>query len=167
MNVRMDPNGPDAKAYRRCVGIMLLNKQGHVFVGRRIDSNANAWQMPQGGIEHGESTKAAAIRELHEETGTDKAKFLAEGRDWFFYDLPADIQPKLWGGRYRGQIQLWFAMRFVGEDGDINIATAVPEFAEWKWIEPKDLPSVIVPFKRDLYQAVVDEFAPHLASADA
>ena len=146
--------------YREGVGIMLVNKTGHVFVARRIDSTSEAWQMPQGGIDEGEEPQVAALRELMEETGTNKATIIAESAKWYAYDLPAHLVPKLWGGRYRGQRQKWFAMRFEGEDGDINIETEHPEFCEWKWIPIRQLPEIIVPFKRQLYQVLVDEFAP-------
>ena len=146
--------------YRPCVGIMLLNPRGQVFVARRIDMPSEAWQMPQGGIEEGEPPQIAALRELREEIGTDKAELLAESRGWMNYDLPAELLGKLWGGRYRGQTQKWFAMRFTGTDSDINIATEVPEFLDWKWAEIDRLPSLIVPFKRYLYEQIVAEFMP-------
>lgn len=144
--------------YRNGVGIMLLNHDNHVFVARRIDTISEAWQMPQGGIDEGEDPLQAALRELEEETGTNKAMLLRESRDWMTYDLPDALVPKIWGGRYRGQRQKWYAMRFTGNHADININTPEPEFCEWKWIEMEALPDIIVPFKRDLYQALVDEF---------
>lgn len=144
--------------YRDGVGIMLINRKGLVFVARRIDMVSEAWQMPQGGIDAGESPLAAAQRELKEEIGTDQAMLLKESRDWLTYDLPEEIIPKIWGGKYRGQRQKWFAMRFTGVDSDINLETEDPEFSEWQWIPPKQLPLMIVPFKRELYQALVEEF---------
>jgi len=150
-------------AYRRGVGIMLLNPAGLVFVAKRIDMPSDAWQMPQGGIDDGEAPASAARRELKEETGTDCAEILAESRDWFRYDLPDDLRPKLWGGKYRGQSQKWFAMRFTGTDRDIDIATEHPEFSDWKWTAPATLPDLIVPFKRALYRALLDEFKDVLA----
>lgn len=144
--------------YRPCVGIMLLNAKGEVFVAKRIDSLAEAWQMPQGGIDEGENPRTAALRELGEEIGTQKAEIIAESTDWLHYDLPEHLVPKLWGGKYRGQTQKWFAMRFLGEDSDINIVTAHPEFSEWKWVAREALPDIIVSFKRDLYAKLVEEF---------
>lgn len=157
-----DPAPPATSAlpYRPCVGIMLLNQRSQVFVAKRIDMPSEAWQMPQGGIDAGESPTTAARRELREEIGTDKAEILAESRDWYDYDLPAELIGKLWGGRFRGQRQKWFVMRFTGSDGDINIATEHPEFLDWKWAELEQLPDLIVPFKRHLYEALVKEFEP-------
>jgi putative (di)nucleoside polyphosphate hydrolase len=152
---------PDS-AYRPCVGIMLLNPANLVFVARRIDMSEEAWQMPQGGIDGGEAPREAALRELKEEIGTDKAAILAESRDWLRYDLPPALIGKAWGGRYRGQRQKWFAMRFTGRDSDIDLATDHPEFSAWKWVAPASLPQFIVPFKRQLYMDVLAEFAPLL-----
>ena len=137
---------------------MLLNRTGRVFVAQRIDTPGAAWQMPQGGIDKGESPRDAALRELTEETGTDKARVLAESRDWIRYDLPRELVPRVWKGRYRGQEQKWYAMLFEGRDADIDIATEHPEFSAWRWAELEDLPGMIVAFKRPLYQAVVAEF---------
>lgn len=156
----MSQLAPLPTAYRRCVGIMLVNPANRVFVARRIDMTSDAWQMPQGGIDPGEEPRAAAMRELGEETGTDKATIIGESRDWLNYDLPVDLIGQLWKGRYRGQTQKWFLMRFTGQDSDINIATETPEFTEWKWLEPEQLPDVIVPFKRDIYRHVIAEFLP-------
>ncbi|MFN9114077.1 MAG: RNA pyrophosphohydrolase [Bacteroidota bacterium] len=144
--------------YRDGVGIMLINAQRQVFVAKRIDTVSEAWQMPQGGIDAGEPADVAALRELEEETGTDKATILRESRDWLTYDLPQELVGKIWGGRYRGQRQKWFAMRFDGVDSDINIATQHPEFCEWQWTKPSNLPDLIVPFKRVLYRQIIDEF---------
>lgn len=148
--------------YRLGVGIMLLNTIGHVFVGQRIDRTTEAWQMPQGGIDPDEDPRTAAFRELHEEVGTDKAEIIAESRDWLSYDLPAELIGKVWGGRYRGQKQKWYAMRFRGRDGDIDLNRHHPEFDRWKWVPMPELPDLIVPFKRTLYEMVIDEFR-HLA----
>lgn len=147
--------------YRRGVGILLLNQRGEVFVAKRLDSTSEAWQMPQGGIDAGELPRAAALRELEEETGipATHATILAESADWYRYDLPDDLVPIIWKGQYRGQEQRWFAMRLTGDDSPINItAHEHPEFSEWKWIPMSELPSIIVPFKRALYEALVAEF---------
>jgi len=150
--------------YRPAVGIMLLNREGRVFVGRRIDMPAGlaAWQMPQGGIDPGETPREAAQRELEEEVGTAEAQILGESRAWLRYDVPVEIAGRMWGGRYRGQRQKWFAMRFTGEDADIDPAASEhPEFDAWEWVPPERLPELIVPFKRLLYLDVLAEFREH------
>lgn len=153
----------EPRPYRAGVGIMLVNRAGLVFVARRSDTAEEAWQMPQGGIDPGEMPAAAALRELEEEIGTDKAEIVAESRDWLAYDLPETLSGRLWGGRYRGQRQKWLLCRFTGEDADIDLRrTAHPEFSAWRWIEPAALPRLIVPFKRTLYEAVLAEFRDHL-----
>ena len=150
---------PGKQGYRSAVGIMLLNQAGQVFVARRIDMpTVAAWQMPQGGIDPGETPRQAALRELREEIGTNKAEILGESRVWLKYDLPAELARGVWGGRYCGQRQKWFAMRFTGDDTDINLETDHPEFDAWKWIPPEQLPEVIVPFKRQLYVNILAEF---------
>ncbi len=146
------------RPYRLGVGIVMLSVTGRVFVARRIDTTAEAWQMPQGGIDGDESPRDACLRELKEETGTDKADIIAESREWLSYDLPEDIADKVWKGRFRGQSQKWFCLRFIGEDSDIDINTAHPEFEDWKWVDYETLPDLIVPFKRTLYEQVVAEF---------
>lgn len=146
--------------YRRGVGMMLLNRAGAVFVAQRLDMPGPAWQMPQGGIETGESPRAAALRELREEVGTDRAEIVAESAEWMRYDLPPDLAARLWGGRYRGQEQKWFLLRFLGTDADIDIETADPEFRAWRWAPARDLPDLIVPFKRELYLRLIAEFGP-------
>ena len=154
---------PDSRPYRSGVGIMLVNRAGQILVARRTDMAEEAWQMPQGGIDRGEAPAVAALRELKEEIGTDKAEIIAESRDWLAYDLPEALKGRVWGGRYRGQRQKWFLCRFVGEDADIDLGhTTHPEFSAWRWVEPAELPRLIVPFKCALYEAVLAEFRDHL-----
>jgi putative (di)nucleoside polyphosphate hydrolase len=151
--------------YRRGVGVMLLNPEGKVFVGARIDNTDDAWQMPQGGIDQSDDDEwATALRELEEETGIPPrlVERIAACPERMKYDLPDDLRPKLWGGKFRGQDQDWFLARFLGRDSDVDIATAHPEFREWKWVEPQRLPDLIVPFKRNLYRQLLREFADHL-----
>ncbi len=150
--------------YRPAVGIMLLNRHGEVFVGRRIDMpELPAWQMPQGGVDPGETPRQAAMRELEEEIGTAKAEILGESRVWLKYDLPVELAGGIWGGRYRGQRQKWFVMRFTGSDADINLATEHPEFDAWQWVAADRLPDLIVSFKRQLYIDILAEFRGHCA----
>lgn len=147
--------------YRACVGIMMVNRDGQVFVGQRIDSKeGDAWQMPQGGVDPGEAAEAAALRELEEETGVSAAKvqILARTSEELLYDLPPELVGRVWGGKYRGQRQIWFLARFLGEDDDINIATKHPEFDKWRWTETDTLVDLIVPFKKKIYRAVITEF---------
>jgi putative (di)nucleoside polyphosphate hydrolase len=152
----------DTFRYRPAVGILLLNPRGEALVARRIDMpTMSAWQMPQGGIDPGETPRQAALRELKEEIGTSAAEILGESRRWLKYDLPVELARTVWGGRYRGQRQKWFAMRFTGRDSDINLATEHPEFDIWKWVAPIQLPELIVPFKRQLYIDILAEFHEH------
>jgi len=142
-----------ALQYRRNVGMMLLDPAGLVLVGHRVDTKADAWQMPQGGIDDGE---------LKEEVGTDKATVLARARDWMPYDFPLDLQPGLWGGRFRGQTQMWFLLRFTGTDADLALDIHEREFTHTRWVRPEELPGLVVGFKRDTYRKVLQEFAPYL-----
>ena len=145
--------------YRRNVGMVLINTNGHIFAGKRIDNSNDAWQMPQGGIDDGETPEVAAFRELSEETGIhhSNARLIGATSGWLSYDIPLELIPKLWNGQYRGQEQKWFAFEFLGKDTDINISTQEPEFSEWAWKSKKDLLSSIVPFKVEVYQKVFSE----------
>lgn len=150
--------------YRRGVGVVLFNADGLVWIGRRIEKPGqniqNYWQMPQGGIDDEEDPAVAALRELHEETGTNRAEIIGESKDWLKYELPPHLRGKVWNGRFRGQTQKWFALQFTGSDTDFNLnGYHEPEFDAWRWAELRSLPDLIVPFKRTIYESVVDEFA--------
>ncbi|MCR9087932.1 MAG: RNA pyrophosphohydrolase [Rhodobacteraceae bacterium] len=160
----MTPDEIAALPYRPGVGVMLVNAKSQVFVGQRIDNPGPAWQMPQGGVDKGEEPRDAALRELQEETGVlpDLVRIEAETPDWLSYDLPLDLVPKIWKGRYRGQRQKWYLARFLGRDSQIDIATNHAEFSQWKWALPEELVGSIVPFKRSLYRDVLTAFASDL-----
>jgi putative (di)nucleoside polyphosphate hydrolase len=155
--------------YRLNVGAALFNREGLVFVGRRADlpaSIGDAWQMPQGGIDAGEDPRAAVLRELAEEIGTARAEILGEHEEWFEYDLPAELVGRAFGGRFRGQRQRWFALRFLGDDADIRLdADAHPEFSAWRWVRLAEAPALTVPFKRAIYERIAADFAPYAVPA--
>ncbi len=148
--------------YRPCAGIMMINADNKIFVGRRIDMPSEHWQMPQGGIDKGEDPLTAARRELLEEVGTNKIEVLDSIEDWLTYDLPNHLLGKVWKGKYRGQSQKWYLFRFTGTDHDINIETEHPEFSEWKWTDPQKLVEEIVPFKKEIYSIIAKRFSSHL-----
>jgi len=155
---------PAALPYRPGAGVMLLNREGKVFVAQRLDSTLEAWQMPQGGLDQGEEAQEGALRELEEETGIsrDKVEIVARCPIELTYDLPPDLVGKMWKGKWRGQRQTWFLMRFLGEDEDVNLETADPEFRAWKWAEAAELPALIVPFKKEMYAKLLEAFADWL-----
>ena len=148
--------------YRRGVGMMILNKDNLIFVGKRLDSKVDTWQMPQGGIDGDETVVEAGLRELVEETNIINVELIAESKNWFYYDIPEFLVGKLWDGKYRGQKQKWLLLKFAGDEGEINIATENPEFEEWKWVEMEMLPQLIVSFKKTLYNSIIEEFSPQV-----
>ena len=139
------------------VGIVLLNSENNIFVGRRIDNPKNSWQMPQGGVDQNEIFLQAAKRELEEETGIKSVKLIKELDGWFEYNLPKNLMGKLWNGKFRGQKQKWFIMKFLGKNEEINVNTKNPEFLNWKWIKPSKLPNIAVGFKVDLYKKLIEQ----------
>jgi putative (di)nucleoside polyphosphate hydrolase len=161
-------HGEHKLPYRRGVGALLFQSDGLVFVARRIDTPGDAWQLPQGGVDRGEKPRVAVIRELKEEIGTDRAVIIGKSRHWYRYDLPSSLQGRVWGGKYRGQKQRWFALRFLGTDAEIDLAADhKPEFDDWRWVSLATLPSLAVSFKRRLYADLATEFAPLAASLAA
>ena len=161
----MPPENQTRLPYRPCVGIMMINADGLIFSGQRVDSAAPAWQMPQGGIDDGEKPRTAALRELREETGVteDLVGFLDKTQDWLTYDLPDDLLGRIWGGKFCGQKQRWFLYRYLGRDDQINIATEHSEFEKWRWIGADEMLAAIVPFKHAVYDQVVKAFRAYLA----
>ena len=151
--------------YRNGVGMMIINSQKQIFVGKRVESRFEAWQMPQGGILLGETPSKAAFREMKEELGCNDSKILSETKKWYSYNIPDFLISKLWDGRYKGQKQKWFLMQFTGSDADINVHTENAEFREWRWVDPSELLEIIVPFKKRLYSAVLNEFLPLIQSS--
>ena len=141
------------------VGIVLLNHENNIFVGKRIDNPKDSWQMPQGGVDQNEDFLQAARRELEEETGIKSVKLIKALDGWLNYDLPQNLLGKLWNGKYRGQKQKWFVMKFLGKTGEINVKTKNPEFFDWKWIKPSELPKIAVNFKVDIYKKIKEELS--------
>jgi putative (di)nucleoside polyphosphate hydrolase len=153
----------EERPYRRGVGVVLVNRAGLVFVGLRIDQTTESWQMPQGGVDDGEEPREAALRELAEETGCDKAEIIAESAGWIAYDLPPALADSVWKARFRGQEQKWYVCRFTGETEDIDVTGVEhPEFSAWKWAAPDEALRLIVPFKRELYMRVFEELREHI-----
>ncbi|MFK7974400.1 MAG: RNA pyrophosphohydrolase [Rickettsiaceae bacterium] len=157
-------NSSNFLPYRLGVGMMIINQHNQVFLGKRIDTKAKGWQMPQGGIDLGETPSLAALREMEEEIGSNKGEIIAESKQWYSYRIPEFLVPKLWNGQYCGQKQKWFLIRFTGLDQDINVETLHPEFNQWCWVETHELLSNIIPFKLKLYKQILNEFNPLLTN---
>lgn len=157
-----DPTNIENLPYRPGVGMMIVNKDKKIFIAKRKDTKLQAWQMPQGGIDQGETPSRAAIREMEEEIGNAYGRIISESANWYSYDIPKFLIQKLWEGNYKGQIQKWFLIEYTGQDNDINLNTENPEFTEWRWASIQELPSLIIPFKKKLYDAVIKEFAPFI-----
>ncbi len=155
-------NNISQKPYRPCVGLLVINGKGLVFAGKRLDSSSSAWQMPQGGIENGETILEAGLREMKEEIGTNNVQFIGEMKEWLNYDLPKKLVNRLWGGKFRGQTQKWLAYKFLGEDKEININTKNPEFSDWKWVSTLELIKLAIPFKKEIYEKVFKEYSSNL-----
>ena len=149
-------------SYRLGVGMMILNAENKIFVAQRLDNKGPAWQMPQGGISAKEDTDKAMLRELEEEIGTRKVEILVKSKTWYKYDLPSELASKLWGGRYKGQRQIWYVLRFKGKDKDINIHTYHAEFRDWKWVEKNELLQLVIPFKQKLYNQLIEDLWPYV-----
>jgi putative (di)nucleoside polyphosphate hydrolase len=160
--IEKNKDDDDILPYRLGVGLFLINSENKVLVGQRIDSKISRWQMPQGGIDKGETPSKAVFREMKEEIGTDKGIIIAEAKTWYFYDIPKSMIPRLWNGKYKGQKQKWFLMRFTGDDSDIDVNTVNKEFKEWKWCSIDEIMGIIIPFKKTLYKAVIKEFIQYL-----
>ena len=158
MALHYDKDSTEQLPFRHGVGMMILNKQGHIFVGKRVESKFEAWQMPQGGILTGETPSRAVFREMKEEIGSDYGNIIAETKKWYSYNIPDFLISKLWAGQYKGQKQKWFLVEFTGSDADINVDTETPEFREWRWVPKEEILDIIVPFKKRLYMAVIKEF---------
>jgi putative (di)nucleoside polyphosphate hydrolase len=152
----------DALPYRLGVGLMLLNQENKILIGQRIDTKINGWQMPQGGIDEGETPSKAVLREMEEEIGTNKGIIISETKSWYFYDIPKFMIPKLWNGQYKGQKQKWFLIKFTGNDSDIHLDTKNQEFREWQWCSLDEIMNLVVPFKKTLYKAIIKEFKKFL-----
>ncbi|MBP02040.1 MAG: RNA pyrophosphohydrolase [Rhodospirillaceae bacterium] len=152
--------------YRKGVGIVLLNANKKVFVAQRIDTKSAAWQMPQGGVEENESPHDAALRELKEEIGTNKVVVISEITKWLKYEFPKDLKKSLWAGKYSGQEQKWFLMRFMGDEKEINLDTEFPEFSDWKWVEIENVEKMAIEFKRELYKEIIINFSETITNMD-